>query len=246
MHKFQPINLDSKLVVDSQDVSTIDRLSAAMLFPEDHDMQAEYVRQFSLPVMTAQQQTQRGIAISEEILKGAFNGVIAGNCLTYFHLLQTTEVMTLAGRPLLPSKNAVFYICEKDNFGRGTAPMDRQALEAPTVNTQKSKAAWKSHKKVSHLWAAYTHLKGRNDLPKPGEHIFEDVDVSVLLFLARQYERFIAQYFVGGKTKQMEIESLSAFRVRYFDWCKDDVLHVDIPKLNGLNFADLAGGYTAD
>jgi hypothetical protein len=65
IHKFQPINPsthqpinpNSKLVVDSQDVSTIDRSSAVMLFPEAHDMLAKYVRQFSLPVMTAAEQT---------------------------------------------------------------------------------------------------------------------------------------------------------------------------------------------
>ena len=90
---------------------------------------------------------------------------------------------------------------------------------------------WGKYKHVAHLWAAYIHLKGLPISVKtdPFEHAIQEIDLSTMLFLARQYERFVVEFFNGEKVGRVPRETIKPFRARFHDWNLDDVFQVEIP-----------------
>lgn len=249
-HHFQPVNLNAKLRV-GPDERSLDRLCAAMLFPTDSVKQIQYFRsiEFNGPIGSTDGVTP---VFAEPILEGINNGVLAGTCLMYFDFLRREHqepIKTKANNDLEASQRVVFYLCQKYNLGRGKkTDRDKDSFKYPEITIPHARDVWKRYQRVSHLWAAYIILKGLPVHPHPADEVLQDIDLSVLMVLARQYERFIVEYFDGQKFGKVLREQIEPFRARYFDWNSDDVLafEIPIPKNITMWLSDAAKGYVAD
>ena len=248
MHR--PVDLNKLLEVGRDELST-DRLCAAMIFPNDADSQVQYFREQALPSISPAKETSAsvdGSSFSGRIVEATNNGVLAGTCLMYFHLLRQTDIKTKAGNDLEVSQRVVFYLCQKYNLGRTRKADEDRSNGYPTITIPHARENWKRYQRVSHLWAAYVYLKGLPVRPRPTDHVFECIDLSVLLFIARQYERFVTEFFDGQKVGLVPREEISPFRARYYDWNQDDVCALEIlePRYVSNWVAEAAKGYVAD
>jgi len=239
MNNIRGISLDKKFEVSSDEAS-INRLSAAMLFPNGTDEQTEYLRQLARPRPGSSEKSAASSISSilgKHIARRANSGIVAGSCLMYFRFLQQSEIETKAGNSLEASQRAVLHLCKKHNLGRPRESDENPSGAYRVVTIPSARAAWKDYQQVSHLWAAYIHLAldGNPTCIGPKDHVLENVDISVMLFLARQYERFVGDFFNGEKVGKSVRKIFSPFRVRYFDWNEDDVLKVDIPEVEHIS-----------
>lgn len=239
MNNIRGIDLEKKLEVSS-DVASIDRLSAAMLFPNNTVEQTEYLLELARPRSKSSGKSAASLISSNfynYVADRASSGVIAGSCLMYFRFLQLSEIKTKAGNSLEASQRVALHLCKKHNLNRQRESDENSNSAYPVVTIPGARAAWKDYQRVSHLWAAYIHLAqdGNPTCIGPKDHVLDCVDVSVMLFLARQYERFVGDFFNGEKVGKSLREKFSPFRVRYFDWNRDDVLKVDIPKVEHIS-----------
>lgn len=112
MQTIHQVDLDESLEV-GRDEASIDRLSAAMIFPSAPNDQIEYFRDMALPGYSSNYSTFSG-----RIVDGVNNGVVAGACLLYFRFLQNADIKTKAGNQLEASQRAVFHLCKEFNLGR--------------------------------------------------------------------------------------------------------------------------------
>jgi hypothetical protein len=243
------VNLSNILKVggDKSGTSYIN-LSAAMLFPTKPGLQLEYMREIAMPSI----RPHKGITInpppfSNSIVESFNNGVLAGTYLMFFLTLAMREIRTGKGQKANPSRNVVLHICSEYNLGRpGRAGGSHS--DYPTIIDKITRANWDAYKSVSHIWAAYIHLRELPIKPDPFSDVLEDIPISVLLLLARQYERFIVQYFDGEFDGKIERECITPFQVRYHDWNTDDPLPIklEIPEYIVDIVTDAAKSYTAD
>ena len=242
----RPIDLNCTLKV-GPDEPSVNRLCAAMVFPDDPESQTRYLQEMALPDYLFQ--AGRGTPIkrpyfADPVVEGTNNGVLAGLCLMYFHLLSGTGIKTNTGKTLEVSQRIVLYLCQTYNMGReDKSKSDEETYgKYPTVSPPQARKNWKRYQRVAHLWAAYVTLKRLPIRPVPTEHVLAAVDISVFLFLARQYERFVTEFFDGKKSEPTEggakavpREKIVPLQVRYCDWNFDDVLQVEIPKLDQVS-----------
>ena len=235
----KPVTLDKDMIFgrDCNDTcynKSLERLSAVMLFPDNQELQIEYFQEnefLASTIRNAQNKTKR---FSEQIITGINNGVLAGTCLMYFRKLNLKEVTTKTRRIGQASINTMSHIANHYNLGRKERTSGNHN-GYPTVTDQHAKKIWRSHQAVSHLWAAYIHLKGLPIEPDPNDSdvdILDDIPVSVFLLIARQYERFMNDFFNGTKEGNMTRELIRPLRVRYHDWNNEDPLEFDIKQPN--------------
>ncbi len=136
--RFDPIDLSKKLIVDPS-IVTVDRLTIAMLFPKDHGNQAEFFQDLLKPSLQKLKRVypeEHSKSVSNLIVDGTYNGVLAGTVLMYFRSLQSVAVKTVAGKPAESSLNVVSYLCEVNDLGR---------------TGSKTRDSWPQHPKVTLL-----------------------------------------------------------------------------------------------
>lgn len=234
--RIPPVDLSQKLIVGRDEVS-IERLCAVMLFPDEPTDQRQYLFELDNPLGSSlHSQDEKPVApnFAERILQGVCNGVLAGCSLMYFRCLSENAITSKARNRLDASQRSVSYLCKEFNLGRTDRVNGGDDSCYPTVSTKLAREVWKSYQSVAHLWAAYVHLRGMTVEARLGSHLLEDIDLSVLLFLARQYERFVVSFFDGEKSGRITRETVFPLRARYHDWSCDDVFAVDIPQPKGL------------
>lgn len=246
---FRSVEMDKVLRVNPEDEST-DLLTAAMLFPDNKNAQLEYFEKLVLTGSCYPSPESVKSEFYKKIVEGINNGIVAGSCLMYFSLLLNTHIETKARNRLNVSKRVVSYLCKEHNLGR-----DRKSITNkqgyPIVTEPRTEKIWKDYQRVSHLWAAYIHiaLDGNPTLILPQDHVFDSVDISVLLFLARQYERIFDKLTLDEKKGANSVPvKVKPFCARYFDWNSDDVLAMDVPEIDHIRIwaTEAACGYEAD
>jgi len=230
--RIRGVDLNKPLRVDTDD--SIEQLTAAMLFPDEGEAkhcQLLYFReQLTSQPFEDKEYPEDVSSFAKEIRTARTNGVLAGFCLMYFHALHTMEYTTAAGNRAEASQRVVQHICKEHNLGR----TERGKAEYPTVTEPSTRKIWKRYQRVSHLWAAYIHLRGAPTTSQIASHPLEDMDISVMLFLARQYERFMVKFFNGTTSGRTDRKLITPFQARYCDWNSDDPLEVVIPQPNFL------------
>ena len=250
MQRIRTVDMDKVLNV-GPDEASIDRLSAAMLFPNDINSQLEYFEKLKSTDSLYPNSKSVNSTFHAKIVEGLNDGIVAGSCLIYFRFLQNSNIKTKAGNRLKASRRVVSYLCKEYNLGRERKSEDNNNQGYPKVTDPRAEVIWKNYQRVSHLWAAYIHivLDGNPTLVLPSDHVLCGIDFSVLLFLARQYERFLANLTLDEKKGKKLVQGrIDPFRARYFDWNQDDVFAMDIPEINHIQkwVNETVSGYEAD
>jgi hypothetical protein len=228
--RIRGVDLNKPLRVDTDD--SIEQLTAAMLFPDEgrakHCQLLYFREQLTSQPFEDNEYPEDVSSFAKEIKTARTNGVLAGFCLMYFHALENSHYETAAGNRAEPSQRVVFYLCSEHDLGREKwSKGDKRDYN--TITDKFAKKIWKRYQRVSHLWASYIHLTTVTK-SKLHRHPLEGIDISVMLLLARQYERFITEFFDGEKSIRAEKELITPFKVRYHDWNSDDPLKLTIPK----------------
>jgi hypothetical protein len=250
MQRIRTVDLDKVLKVGPDNASS-DLLSAAMIFPANENFQSEYLEKLMLTGSFYPSPKSVNSSFHEKIVEGINNGIVAGSSLMYFRFLLNTEIKTKAGNPLKSSRRSVSYLCKEYNLGRDRKSEINNNQGYPKVTDPSAEKIWKDYQRVSHLWAAYIHiaLDGNPTLVLPNDHFLTSIDISVLLFLARQYERVLENLTLNEMKDGKSVPGkVKPFRARYWDWNSDDVFVMDIPEINHIRewATGAASGYKAD
>jgi len=83
------------------------------------------------------------------------HGILAGVQLIYAYVLESRKVETRTKRRANGSRSVVEYIARRHNLGRTHPGRGKRSDGYPAIDARVAAAAWGSHGRASHLWAAW-------------------------------------------------------------------------------------------